>query len=76
VSARERLSQKMSRVAASMDRPSRRVRRWRKHGTLGRCRRVRGAEELGLYDVWGGAQFGDATSYLQHFTAPLNWALY
>lgn len=30
----------------------------------------------GLYDVWGGAQFGDATSYLQHFTVPLHWALY
>jgi len=29
----------------------------------------------GLYDVWGGHDFGDATSYLHHFTAVLNWAL-
>lgn len=29
----------------------------------------------GLYDVWGGAKFGEASPYLQHFTAPINWAL-
>jgi hypothetical protein len=29
----------------------------------------------GFYDVWSGAKFGESSSYLQHFTAPLRWAL-
>lgn len=36
---------------------------------------ILGPSHCGHYDVWGGAPFGEASSYLQHFTATLNWAL-
>jgi hypothetical protein len=36
---------------------------------------ILGVDQCGYYDVWGGTPFGEATSYLQHFTTPLNWAL-
>jgi hypothetical protein len=29
----------------------------------------------GLYNIWGGASFGEATSYKHNFTATLRWAL-
>jgi hypothetical protein len=31
--------------------------------------------QCGSYDVWGGAEFGKATSYLHNFLAPINWGL-
>lgn len=36
---------------------------------------IKAPNNCGDYDVWSGAAFGEATSYRQHFTTSLNWAL-
>jgi hypothetical protein len=36
---------------------------------------IQHTSQCGSYNVWGGEPFGEASSYLQHFTSTINWAL-